>query len=461
MSMTPHVTLLGRRPVGTTTGAGCVARRRRRRPAGPRRRQRLEAALAPRRGAPARLTYARILICTVDVGRARRRPARRAHRAPRASSRHAAPRSWSSLGARARSLVASPGPLADPAPAIHPHQPHRRNARMTIDTTCPLRRPAARALRRRASTCPATPGTTPPALPWNVAVDQRPAAVAIPHSAEEVAEVVRAAAAAGLRVAPQSTGHGAGARRAPTFDDVVILRLSELTGVTVDPDRPHRPGRRRHALAGRRRRRRGARAGRAARQLRPTWRSPATRSAAGSSFYARRHGLAANSVAAVEIVTADGSLVRADATPTPICSGRSAAAAATSASWSRSRSGCCRSPTSLPGCCCGTASARPRWSGPGRRGRATSPESVTTSLRVMSFPPLPELPPFLSGRRARRRRRRGAGDRRARGRAARPAPGAGAGDGHVRADAAACRHPVHMDPPGPAPAVTDTTCWPS
>ena len=26
------------------------------------------------------------------------------------------------------------------------------------------------------------------------------------------------------------------------------------------------------------------------------------------------------------------------------------------------------------------------------------PESVTTSLRVMSFPPLPELPPFLSGR---------------------------------------------------------------
>ena len=27
------------------------------------------------------------------------------------------------------------------------------------------------------------------------------------------------------------------------------------------------------------------------------------------------------------------------------------------------------------------------------------PESVTTSMRVMSFPPLPELPPFLSGQR--------------------------------------------------------------
>jgi hypothetical protein len=29
----------------------------------------------------------------------------------------------------------------------------------------------------------------------------------------------------------------------------------------------------------------------------------------------------------------------------------------------------------------------------------TAPEEVTTSLRLMSFPPLPELPPFLSGRR--------------------------------------------------------------
>jgi hypothetical protein len=28
----------------------------------------------------------------------------------------------------------------------------------------------------------------------------------------------------------------------------------------------------------------------------------------------------------------------------------------------------------------------------------TAPESVTSSLRVMSFPPMPELPPFLSGR---------------------------------------------------------------
>src|SRR5918994_633968 len=46
---------------------------------------------------------------------------------------------------------------------------------------------------------------------WNLAVDQRPAAVAIPESAEDVAAVVAFARAEGLRVAPQGTGHNAGA----------------------------------------------------------------------------------------------------------------------------------------------------------------------------------------------------------------------------------------------------------
>ena len=45
---------------------------------------------------------------------------------------------------------------------------------------------------------------------FNLAVDQRPAAVAYPADASEVAEVVRCARAAGLRVAAQSTGHNAG-----------------------------------------------------------------------------------------------------------------------------------------------------------------------------------------------------------------------------------------------------------
>ena len=40
--------------------------------------------------------------------------------------------------------------------------------------------------------------------PWNLAIDQRPAAVVEAASAEDVQAVLRS----GLRVAPQATGHG-------------------------------------------------------------------------------------------------------------------------------------------------------------------------------------------------------------------------------------------------------------
>src|SRR5690349_18800345 len=78
---------------------------------------------------------------------------------------------------------------------------------------------------------PGDPGYDTARTPWNVTVDQRPAAVAYPADADEVASVVRAAAAAGLRVAVQSTGHNAGALG--PLDDAVLLRTSAMTSVTV------------------------------------------------------------------------------------------------------------------------------------------------------------------------------------------------------------------------------------
>ena len=96
---------------------------------------------------------------------------------------------------------------------------------MTIDTPARSADQPARTLRRRVH-LPGDPGYDAARIPWNLAVDQRPAAVAIPHSADEVADVVRAAAAAGLRVAPQSTGHAAAPLGAVSLDDVVIVRTS-------------------------------------------------------------------------------------------------------------------------------------------------------------------------------------------------------------------------------------------
>src|SRR4051812_46936405 len=82
--------------------------------------------------------------------------------------------------------------------------------------------PELRALCGGAVSLPGDPGYDAPRHPWNAAAAQRPAAVASPANAEEAAAVVRAAAAAGLRVAPQSTGHNPGPLAERGLDEVVL-----------------------------------------------------------------------------------------------------------------------------------------------------------------------------------------------------------------------------------------------
>ena len=69
---------------------------------------------------------------------------------------------------------------------------------------------------------------------WNLAVDQRPAAVVLPESAGDVVAAVRAARAAGLRVAAQGTGHNAG----PLGDlsDTMLVKTERMRGVSVDAE---------------------------------------------------------------------------------------------------------------------------------------------------------------------------------------------------------------------------------
>lgn len=234
-------------------------------------------------------------------------------------------------------------------------------------------------------------------LAWNLAVDQRPAAVALPHSVGEVVEVVRAAAAAGLRVAPQSTGHAAGPLVAQRLDDVVLLRLSELTGVSVDPEAATA-----RVVGGTLWQDVVAEASRygltALHGSAPDVAVAGYVLGGGLSFYGRRHGLAANHLRAVELVTADGSVVRASADENAdlfwavrggggsfgvvvaleIALLPYADVVAGMLLWDRERS-----PEVLRAWAAWTREV---------------PDSVTTSLRVLSFPPLPELPPFLSGR---------------------------------------------------------------
>lgn len=235
-------------------------------------------------------------------------------------------------------------------------------------------------------------------VPWNVAALQRPAAVAVPSTVDEIARVVRTAARVGLRVAPQNTGHAASTLVAGRLDDVVLVRTNRLNGVHVDP------------------------ATQVARvEGGAIWRDVIAAAAphgltalhgsspgigvvgyslgGGLGWYARKHGLAANSVIGVELVTADGEVLRADArtnaelfwalrggnggnfgivTALELRLFAIEDAYAGMMLWDVSRAE-------------EVVRAWAAWT-------AEAPDEVTTALRVMRFPPLPELPDFLRGR---------------------------------------------------------------
>lgn len=178
---------------------------------------------------------------------------------------------------------------------------------MTVQETLPAAR--LRALCGGAVHLPGDPSYDMARAPWNLLVSDYPAAVTYPAFPDEAAEVVRAAASLGLRVAAQGTGHGA-PPLAGRLTDAVLLRTSAMNELTVDPDRriarvgagvlwgdvAEEAGR--HGLAA----------------LHPS--SPDVgvvgySIGGGIGWYARSHGLQCNAITAVELVLADGSFVRA------------------------------------------------------------------------------------------------------------------------------------------------------
>ena len=269
---------------------------------------------------------------------------------------------------------------------------------MTIELTTPARRAESlRGLCDGAVHLPGDPGYDAARLPWNAALDQRPAAVAQPTSVAQVQQVVREAAAADLRVAPQSTGHNAGPLVAQGLDDVVVLRTSAMTGVTIDPVRQvarveggalwihaTEPAGD-HGLA-------------ALHGSSPDVGIAGYSLGGGIGWYARRLGLATNSLTAVELVTADGEHVRADAN-------RNA-----ELFWAlRGGGGSFGVVTALEFRLYAIETAYAgmliwdreladpvlrRWAqwAPG------APDDVTTSFRILNLPPIPDIPEMLRGR---------------------------------------------------------------
>jgi len=156
---------------------------------------------------------------------------------------------------------------------------------------------------------PEHPGFDDARRAWNLSVDQRPAAVATATSAEDVITAVDLAKDLGLRVAAQGTGHGAAALGA--LEDTMLVKTDRMRGVHVDPStRVVRveagvtwaeavQGAGAHGLA--------LLAGSA-----PDVGVVGYTLGGGLSWLGRKHGLACNNVEAIELVSAEGHLVRAD-----------------------------------------------------------------------------------------------------------------------------------------------------
>jgi UDP-N-acetylenolpyruvoylglucosamine reductase len=230
--------------------------------------------------------------------------------------------------------------------------------------------------------------------PWNLAVDQRPAAVVLAESAADVAETILAARADGLRVAPQGTGHAA----APLGDlsGTILLRTTRMHRVDVDP-------------AARRAR---VEAGTVWQEVSDAAAEHGLAALAGSShdvgvlgyslggglsWLARKHGLAANTILAAEIVDADGRIRRVDADNDPelfwaLRGGGGSFAVVTAVELrlfpiAEVFAGVLFFPIERAQ---EVLEAWLDWT-------ETVPEDVTSCGRIMRFPPLPEVPEPLRG----------------------------------------------------------------
>ena len=237
-------------------------------------------------------------------------------------------------------------------------------------------------------TFPGDPGWDEARRAWNLAVDQRPAAVALPETVDDVVAAVDHARTVGLRVAVQGTGHGA---RHDLLDGTLLVNMARMTGVDIDA---------------------GARVARVAAGT--IWIDVVDAAiehgltalhgssqdvgvvgyslGGGIGWLARTHGLSSSSVLSAQVVTADGEVVRAAAPERPeevavrlgvVTEVEIALYPVTEAYagwliWPMERAG-------------EVLGAWAEWT-------RDAPEEVTSVGRMLQLPPIPDIPEILRGR---------------------------------------------------------------
>jgi FAD/FMN-containing dehydrogenase len=230
---------------------------------------------------------------------------------------------------------------------------------------------------------------------WNLAVDQQPAAVAEPETVADVVAVVNFARDRGLRVAPQGTGHAAGALS--SLHDTILVKTHRMRVVEIDPDR-------RYARV----------------QAGAQWADVVIPAAehglaalagsshdvgvvgytlgGGLSWLGRKHGLASNSVLAIQVVTADGRVAVVDADHEPdlfwaLRGGGGSFGIVTAIELElhpvgELYAGMLAFPWERAG------EVLRAW----REWTSTAPDEASSAGRILQFPPMPEVPEALRAR---------------------------------------------------------------
>jgi FAD binding domain len=147
---------------------------------------------------------------------------------------------------------------------------------------------------------------------WNLAADQQPAAVALVQSADDVSKVIGFARENGLKLAGQSTGHGAVSMG--SLEGVILIKTERMRDVVIESDKARVEA---GALA-------EDVADAAIKQGKCSMpgTSPNVGIAGytlggGLSWLGRKYGWACNRVSAIELVTADGEARTVDAGTDP------------------------------------------------------------------------------------------------------------------------------------------------
>jgi hypothetical protein len=229
--------------------------------------------------------------------------------------------------------------------------------------------------------------------PWNLAADQQPSAVAFVESADDVSKVIRFASENDLKVAGQGTGHGAVALGA--LDDVILIKTERMREVAIEGERARaEAGALAETVAG-------------AAIEKGMCSMPGTSPnvgvvgytlGGGLSWFGRKHGWACNRVAAIELVTADGEARTVDATSDPdlfwaLRGGGGGYAIVTALHVellpiAEVYAGALLFPAEV-----GVDGVR-RY----RDWAATAPEEVSSTLRLLNLPPIPDIPEPVRGK---------------------------------------------------------------